>query len=278
MTKAFAPAKINLTLHVTGQRPDGYHLLDSLVVFADVGDQLVLTPGSALTIEVSGAFAAGVPLDARNLVWRAAVAAGWTGRIVLEKNLPHGAGLGGGSADAAAVLRSLFGDDVRSGIGLDAALALGADVPVCLSSAPQRMSGIGERLERVWPVPQLDLVLVNPGIHVATPEVFRALAWRDNPGMERCDGWSDRQNFVNWLAIQSNDLEPAACTAAPTITRALDALAGAQVARMSGSGATCFGLYRSAAAAQDAARQIGAQHPDWWVVATRTVGVGCASA
>ena len=120
-TEAFAPAKINLALHVTGQRADGYHLLDSLVVFADVGDRIALTPGDALSLDVTGPFAVGVPADARNLVWRAAQAAGWTGRIALEKNLPHGAGIGGGSSDAAAVLRMLG--------AAGAALSLGADVP-----------------------------------------------------------------------------------------------------------------------------------------------------
>ena len=147
--EAFAPAKINLTLHVTGRRADGYHLLDSLVVFADLGDRLWLDPGAQMSLEVSGPFADGVPRDDSNLVWRAAMAAGWRGAIRLEKNLPHGAGIGGGSADAAALLRALHGDDAMRVIGPEATLALGADVPVCLHTGPQRMRGIGEQLTRL---------------------------------------------------------------------------------------------------------------------------------
>lgn len=268
----FAPAKINLTLHVTGQRADGYHLLDSLVVFADVGDTLRLTAGPQMAIEVSGPFARGVPVDRRNLVWRALDAAGWSGLVQLDKQLPHGAGLGGGSADAAAVLRAICDDKVRDGIGLDAVLALGADVPVCLSSHPQRMQGIGERLSRIAPLPSLPLVLVNPGVAVSTPDVFGALTRRDNPCMDMCDGWPDETVFCNWLARQRNDLQQAACVLVPVIGDVLHALQGARLARMSGSGATCFGLYMSMDAATRAAQIIAQAHPGWWVVATRTTG------
>ena len=130
----FAPAKINLTLHVTGRRADGYHLLDSLVVFADTGDLLQLDPGPELALDVSGLFAGGVPADERNLVWKAAEGAGWTGHISLDKQLPHGAGIGGGSSDAAAVLRALAGQG--TGIPEDLSLSLGADVPVCMAARP----------------------------------------------------------------------------------------------------------------------------------------------
>ncbi|SMC65580.1 4-diphosphocytidyl-2-C-methyl-D-erythritol kinase [Primorskyibacter flagellatus] len=274
--EAFAPAKINLTLHVTGRRPDGYHLLDSLVVFGDVGDRLRLTPEPEMVLDVTGPFAAGVPVDRRNLIWHAAEAVGWTGRIELEKRLPHGAGLGGGSADAAAVLRSLCGADAAKVIGLDTALALGADVPVCLTPIPQRMQGIGERLRLVSPVPVLNLVLVNPGVQVATPEVFRALAQRENPEMPHCDGWTCEAQFINWLTRQRNDLEQPACDLAPAIRVALDALSGSLLARMSGSGATCFGIYETPAQAHETASEIAARHPDWWVVHTQTEGAGQA--
>lgn len=270
--EAFAPAKINLTLHVTGRRPDGYHLLDSLVVFGDVGDRLRLTPGPKMTLDVTGPFAAGVPMDRRNLIWRAAETAGWTGRIDLEKRLPHGAGLGGGSADAAAVLRCLCGPDAGDVVGLDTILALGADVPVCLSTMPQRMQGIGERLMPVRPLPMLNLVLVNPGAHVSTPDVFRLLAQRYNPEMPGCSGWSNQPRFIDWLAQQRNDLEQPASDLAPGIRSALDALSRSLLARMSGSGATCFGIYETAAKARDAASEIAARHPDWWVVHTQTKG------
>ncbi|MGD9861924.1 MAG: 4-(cytidine 5'-diphospho)-2-C-methyl-D-erythritol kinase [Pseudodonghicola sp.] len=270
-TEAFAPAKINLTLHVTGQRADGYHLLDSLVVFAGIGDRLRLAPAPEMSLAVTGRFAAGVPADPRNLVWRAAELAGVRLRITLEKSLPHGAGIGGGSSDAAAVLRT-FG-------GAGRAAELGADVPVCLSSAPQRMRGIGEDLVAVPGVPELSLVLVNPGVHVPTPAVFRALARKDNPGMGELPRWTGQSGFLSWLAAQRNDLEAPAIASAPAIRDALAALGGAggcELVRMSGSGATCFGVFDSDPAAQAAAARIAAARPDWWVQATRTGGSAAA--
>ncbi len=262
MTKAegFAPAKLNLTLHVTGQRADGYHLLDSLVVFADVGDRLTYASGAELRLSVTGAFAEGVPTDARNLVWQAAELCGWTGHISLEKNLPHGAGIGGGSSDAAAVLRDLGGP-------LSRAAELGADVPVCLSFVPQRMRGIGEVLDAAPAVPALDLVLVNPGVHVPTPEVFTALQQKENAPMEQIFPGGD---FPGWLAAQRNDLQAPAVACAPQITEALAALNDAQLVRMSGSGATCFGIYGDVASARAAADQIAKAHPNWWVQACRS--------
>lgn len=273
-TEGSAPAKINLTLHVIGQRADGYHLLDSLVVFADVGDRLWLTPGDAMSMEITGPFAQGVPADARNLVWRAAQAAGVTGHITLEKNLPHGAGLGGGSADAAALLRSLYGDRAEQGIGLEKTLTLGADVPVCMSAAPQRMQGVGEKLTYLWPIPELHMVLVNPRVAVPTPEVFKRLEGKQNAPMGAVPQTNDLSHFIDWLATQRNDLQPPAVAFAPLIDDTLSALDGARLVRMSGSGSTCFGIYDDAAAAADVAKAISATHPDWWVAAARTVGAG----
>lgn len=273
--EAFAPAKINLTLHVTGQREDGYHLLDSLVVFADVGDDLSLSEGSETRIEVSGPFAKGVPKDERNLVWRAAQAADWTGTIQLQKNLPHGAGIGGGSSDAAAVLRVLFGDDATQGIALEQALGLGADVPVCLHAGPQRMQGIGEQLTRIWPVPRLHLVLVNPGCHVPTPQVFRALQRRDNAPKAECGPWQDMAAFLGWLSQQRNDLEAPAISVQPVIGDVLQAIQSreaCQLARMSGSGATCFGVFPDITTRDQAADALRQSHPDWWIVPVDTVG------
>lgn len=266
-TEAFAPAKINLTLHVTGQRADGYHLLDSLVVFAAPGDRLWAEPAVQMSLTVSGPFAAGVPEDRRNLVWRAAELAGVMLDIRLEKNLPHGAGIGGGSSDAAAVLRA-FGGAAR-------AAELGADVPVCLSDAPQRMRGIGDELVVAAGVPALPLVLVNPGVHVPTPAVFRALARKDNPGMGELPRWPSLSAFLGWLGDQRNDLEAPALAAAPAIGAVLEVLrraAGCRLARMSGSGATCFGVFGSALEAEAAAGRIAAAHPDWWVQSTRSIG------
>ncbi|MEP4196685.1 MAG: 4-(cytidine 5'-diphospho)-2-C-methyl-D-erythritol kinase [Aliishimia sp.] len=257
-----APAKINLTLHVTGQRADGYHLLDSLVVFASLGDHIRVKDADAISIEVSGPFADGVPCDARNLVWRAAEMAGVTPHIQLEKNLPHGAGLGGGSSDAAAILRT-FG-------GQERAAELGADVPVCLNLIPQRMQGIGDVLAPV-PVCALDLVLVNPRVHVPTPDVFHALTTKTNSGMGELPDLTSYSSALAWLSQQRNDLETAALSVAAQIGDALDALKGADLMRMSGSGATCFGVYPTAAQAESAATAIGAAHPDWWVQATQTL-------
>lgn len=258
-SEVFAPAKINLTLHVTGQRADGYHLLDSLVAFADVGDVLRFSPGSGLDLEVTGPFAAGVPTDARNLVWRAAELVGFKGHIHLEKNLPHGAGIGGGSSDAAAVLRYM-GQSAR-------AATLGADVPVCLQPRPQRMRGVGACLEPLPDLPSCGLVLVNPGVAVPTVSVFDALAHKENPPMpEQVPAFETLDALCIWLAGQRNDLEAAACAQFPEIEAALGALDQALVARMSGSGSTCFGLFADAAGV---AEEIAAAHPDWWVVRTR---------
>lgn len=262
--EVFAPAKINLTLHVTGQRADGYHLLDSLVVFADVGDRLTIDPAPRMRLDVSGPFSVGVPTDARNLVWQAADLAGVPGHISLEKNLPHGAGIGGGSADAAALLRVL---------GAEAhALTLGADVPVCLLDVPQRMRGIGEDVAPVGGVPTLDLVLVNPGIHVPTPEIFKRLRSKGNMPMDARLHWSDRAAFLDWLTAQRNDLQIPAASGNPAIPAALKALKGAELARMSGSGSTCFGVFPDAKTARDAAARITQKQPQWWVRAVQTVG------
>lgn len=251
-----APAKINLTLHVTGQRSDGYHLLDSLVVFADIGDRLWLKAGRHMQITLTGPFAQGVPTDQRNLVWQAADLAGWTGHITLEKNLPHGAGIGGGSSDAAAVLRLLG--------GAGQAALLGADVPVCLSQNPQRMRGVGDVLVPLAPLPELEVILVNPQVILSTATVFSALDTKQNAPMpEVLPVFETPETFCNWLRGQRNDLERPARAMAPCIDAVLAALDTALLARMSGSGATCFGLYREGAA-HEAAR-IAKAHPDWWV-------------
>ena len=267
--EVFAPAKINLSLHVTGRRADGYHLLDSLVAYADIGDRLQITPGADLSLTVSGMFAKGVPQDARNLVWRAAAGAGWCGQIALEKSLPHGAGIGGGSSDAGALLNALAGQGVVFPDSL--ALSLGADVPVCMTASATRMQGIGEEITPVA-LPRLPALLVNPGVEVPTAAVFSALTSRDNAAMPAevplFDGVAD---CAGWLSAQRNDLEPAAIEVAPEIDRALSDLRrsrDALMARMSGSGSTCFALYPSMKAAHFAAYEIGAEHPDWWCVAT----------
>ncbi len=266
--EAFAPAKINLTLHVTGQRADGYHLLDSLVAFADVGDQLSLSSGPELSLSVTGEFSNGVPTDDRNLVWQAAEVAGWTGRIHLNKQLPHGGGVGGGSSDAAAVLRTV----TKGGEWPDSVpLSLGADVPVCVHAAAARMRGIGEQIEPMA-LPPLPALLVNPGIEVPTGPVFSALHSRDNAPMPaKIPAFKTPEDCATWLQVQRNDLEAPAISVAPDIAEVIAALEDtrdALMVRMSGSGSTCFALYPTLKAAHFAAYEIGAAQPGWWCRAT----------
>lgn len=261
--REFAPAKVNLALHVTGRRPDGYHLLDSLVVFCDVGDQITLSPGP-LSLSISGPFGAGLAADDDNLCLRAARLAGGTARISLEKHLPVASGIGGGSADAAAVLR---GFDARP----EHPEQLGADVPVCLAGIPCRMEGLGEIITPLHALPALHLVLVNPGQALSTPAVFKALAQRDNPAMpQTLPAFSDSASLIQFLGSTRNDLQAPAITLLPVIQDVLTAIGetGAALTRMSGSGATCFGLFSDADAAAQAAAKLAARHPDWWVVAT----------
>lgn len=270
-----APAKLNLALHVTGRRADGYHLLDSLVAFCAVGDVVRLHDApDAPPLTITGPFAAGLDPGPENLVRRALALAGAPGvHATLDKRLPVASGIGGGSADAAAVLRALA--RLRGGPmpSPGAVLALGADVPVCLAGRPARLRGIGETLSPVPALPPVWAVLANPGIAVPTPEVFRALACRENPPLpDPLPDWPDAAALAAWLACQRNDLEAPACGLAPVIAEVRAALAateGCLLARMSGSGATCFGLFAAGAPAEAAANRLGSAHPGWWVAAGR---------
>jgi 4-diphosphocytidyl-2-C-methyl-D-erythritol kinase len=266
-----AAAKVNLCLHVTGQRSDGYHLLDSLVVFAGLGDRLTFHAADDLRLTIGGPQAANLPLTDDNLILRAARAFGVArgAHIHLDKHLPIASGIGGGSADAAAALRGLAR---LWGVPLpDAAtvLALGADVPVCMAARAVRMAGIGQVLSAVPALPAAHLVLVNPGVAVPTPAVFRALASKANPPLPAIPRFASLPDFAIWLATQRNDLEPPAMALAPVIASAKAAIAaqpGCLLARMSGSGATCFGLFTTADQAELAAQAI--QRPGWWVAAS----------
>ena len=260
--RVFAPAKINLTLHVTGQTKAGYHLLHSLVVFADVGDSVQLLPAPDIALDITGPFAKGLPKGPENLVWRAAEAAGCGVHIALEKNLPPSSGIGGGSSDAAAVLRGMRAVQGAVHPDPDTVLKLGADVPACLLARPLIMTGIGEGLTET-PWPDMHAVLVNPGVEVPTAPVFQKLSQKDNAPMDDLN----TQDPLAWLAAQRNDLEAPAIAIAPIIATVLDALTatGAQLARMSGSGATCFGLYQDAIKATAAAQQMSKAQPNWWV-------------
>ncbi|MGI3778636.1 MAG: 4-(cytidine 5'-diphospho)-2-C-methyl-D-erythritol kinase [Janthinobacterium lividum] len=281
----FAPAKVNLFLHVTGRRADGYHLLDSLVAFAGTGDVLRARFDGALSLAVEGPFAAGLPAPdagaAENLVLRAARAlSALTGQVpraalVLDKRLPVASGIGGGSADAAASLRllqSLWGVAPHPDELAALALRLGADVPVCLASRPARMQGVGELLSAVPPLPPLGLVLVNPGVAVSTRAVFEARAasaggagpFGARPAPSLPAGWADAAALAGWLGGTGNDLEDAALALCPPVGAVLAALRarpGCLLARMSGSGATCFALFADAGEAERAA---AALPQEWW--------------
>jgi 4-diphosphocytidyl-2-C-methyl-D-erythritol kinase len=265
----FAPAKVNLALHVTGRRADGYHLLDSLVVFAGVGDRVSAEPAPALSLTITGPQAEALTVADDNLCLRAARLMPGAFRLTLDKHLPVASGIGGGSADAAATLRliaRLTGQPLPSAAEV---LRLGADVPVCLAGQPVRMTGIGEGLRPLaHPLPPAWLVLVNPGKAVSTPEVFRALDRRDNAPMQALPRLRDAGELAAWVAMLRNDMEPAATRLLPVIAevrRALSAQPGCLLSRMSGSGATCFGLFADPLSANAAARAIGAAQPAWWV-------------
>ena len=279
-----APAKINLALHVTGQRVDGYHLLETLVTFTEAGDTIRIRDADADSFSISGPFGdllrAGDGGD--NLVTRAkdllrnALAS--TGQpappvaIHLEKNLPVASGIGGGSADAAATVRGLL-RHWRAGIAPDTlasmALTLGADVPMCLESRSLIARGIGEDIEPVTDLPELSMVLANPLKAVSTPEIFRRLQNKTNPPLPASAtiGWMD------FLAQSRNDLQPPAQALLPEIGEIIGLLSqeGAALVRMSGSGATCFGIFHSLEAARKAETSLRKKRPGWYFQATRTI-------
>ncbi|MBT6094509.1 MAG: 4-(cytidine 5'-diphospho)-2-C-methyl-D-erythritol kinase [Rhodospirillaceae bacterium] len=276
----FAPAKINLYLHVTGRRADGYHELESLVVFADVGDRIMATADDGLSLEITGPQSSELSAAADNLVLRAAealrarVGGGLGARITLEKNLPVSSGIGGGSADAAAAIKALSrlwhihpAQHDLSGLALD----LGADVPVCLAGRTALMSGIGEQLTFVELPTALPAVMVNPGVAISTPAVFKARrgAFSDIGDMGTVpEGIAE---IAAMLSASHNDLEAPAMELAPgvgTVLVALNAVEDCLLARMSGSGATCFGIFADESAASMAAATLRSLHPDWWIADT----------
>ncbi|KQV43722.1 MULTISPECIES: 4-(cytidine 5'-diphospho)-2-C-methyl-D-erythritol kinase [unclassified Rhizobium] len=284
-----APAKINLALHVIGQKPDGYHLLESIVTFADRGDRIGFSRAEIDRFTVSGPFAADIPADgavaAGNLVIKArdglrrllaqrGLAAAPV-HLHLEKNLPVTSGIGGGSADAAATLHGLMAlwDAPLSDPAFEAALAvlaveLGADVPICLRGKPLVARGIGEDTETLANFPAFPMLLVNPRVPVSTPAIFRALTTKTNPPLALPGGNPPAQQWLVALSAMRNDLEPPARQLEPVIATVSQALSdsGALFARMSGSGATCFGLFADMAARDRAAAALSKQHPDWYVL------------
>lgn len=279
-----APAKINLALHVTGRREDGYHLLDSLVTFAEDGDELTFEPADSDSFRVVGRFGPelsgddNLVLKARDLLRAALDECGQPHggvSIVLDKSLPIASGIGGGSADAAATLRGLlrlWKAQLPAETLQQIALQLGADVPMCLASTPLRARGIGETIEKV-DMPSVPLVLVNPLKPVSTPEIFRSLELRDNEPIGEIAAAAEGSPWMQSLSILRNDLQPPAEALVPEIAEACDLLRQslAGFVRMSGSGATCFGLYETEAAAMKAALALSAYRPNWYVLLTRTV-------
>lgn len=263
-----APAKVNLTLHVTGKRADGYHLLDSLVTFAEVGDRLICRKSDSLSLTIAGPFARGLEGEG-NLVLKAAELLGVTADITLEKHLPVAAGIGGGSADAAAALHALTDLYNMPLPPPEAQLTLGADVPACVQGGYLRMRGIGEDIEVLDTHPlTIPMVLVNPGVSVPTAKVFGKLNLNKalTISADIIPPYDDA--FIDWLAEQRNDLEAPALDLAPVIGDVLAALRsteGVGLARMSGSGATCFALYPDERDAAKAVDDLKARFPKWWV-------------
>ncbi|SDF51767.1 4-(cytidine 5'-diphospho)-2-C-methyl-D-erythritol kinase [Bosea robiniae] len=280
-----ARAKVNLDLRVLGRRADGYHELESLVAFAGVGDTLSLDPGADLSLTLAGPRSKGLAADDGNLVLRAArsLAAARPGlrlgRFHLVKRLPVASGIGGGSADAAAALRLLArlngiapGDPILR----EVATQVGADVSVCLDSRARLMAGIGEKLGPVLRLPPLFGVLVNPGVGVETVGVFRALGLKagevtSEARAQNLAAPASAADLLGYLATTSNDLAAPAQRGAPVIGEALDRLAalpGCRLARMSGSGATCFALFDDCASSAAAAKALQRERPGWWVKPT----------
>ena len=282
-----AAAKINLYLHVTGVREDGYHTLDSLIAFAGVHDTITLTPASDIRLTVAGPFAGGLDAGGDNLVSKAVVllqhAANIDGgaAMVLEKNLPVASGIGGGSADAAAALAGLarlWGLDSTALNIQELGLSLGADVPVCVFGRTAFIDGIGELISPAATLPPAWLVLVNPGTQVSTPAVFQA--YHERGAGEGGDiirfnqPPASAQALAEYLHTRRNDLDDAAIGLQPVICDVLESLQRADqvlLARMSGSGATCFGLFADADGASRAAVKISQRQPAWWVQATTLI-------
>ena len=271
-----ACAKINLFLHVGAKRADGFHPLQSLAVFTAMGDALAMEPAFDLSLTIEGPFAKGLDGEGDNLVLRAARALDTRGaKLTLTKNLPVASGIGGGSADAAAALRGLnqlwnLGRDEAALQGI--AAGLGSDIPACLLSATCFMEGRGEVLRAAQSVPHVPMLLVNPGVAVPTKDVFAALGERSGVEMALPQGrFADTADLLRFLETTRNDLEEPARRIQPVIGDVLKAicdLPGALMARMSGSGATCFGIFADDDCAARAANILKSAHPDWWIAPT----------
>jgi 4-diphosphocytidyl-2-C-methyl-D-erythritol kinase len=271
LNKQLAKAKINLCLHVTGQNTEGYHLLDSLVAFANYGDELVFHDNEKIEIVSEGKFGkdlSNIKIQ-KNIIFKTLKSLNLSSgvKIKLQKNLPVSAGIGGGSADAAATLRGIF-QQKNIPFPPDDGLALGADVPVCIKSTTQRMQGIGEKLTDVKVFPKLAAVLVNSGDKVSTSVIFKLLKNKVNQDIGNLP--NKKMTFtqtVHYLSELRNDLELPAFELIPNIKNVITLLnnSGSSLSRMSGSGATCFGLFADFELAKSAANNISTDNPNWWV-------------
>ncbi len=284
MIEEKACAKINLDLFVTGKRVDGYHLLDSLVVFSEFGDKISVTSAPELSLDVTGPYAEAVPTDRSNLVLQAAIALQKAlnlsdGAIItLEKNIPAAAGVGGGSTDAAATLRALmvlWGVSMAQKDLMALCLSLGADIPVCMVSESSIMSGVGEGLYPVPNMPHFGILLVNPGVSLSTPVVFkmRDEKFSEKPLRDFLDHPMNQEDFLTYSRTQQNDLYDAACKIAPIVRDVvgeIGKLEGCLLSRMSGSGATCFGLFKTAQEAEEAEKALKLRDLGWWVKSSVT--------
>ena len=285
VVREIAPAKVNLFLHVVGKRPDGYHLLESLIAFASDGDIVTARPAEDLSLTITGTFAGPLQTETDNLVLRAARALGSIldvaprVSLTLNKALPVAAGVGGGSADAAATIRALcrlWGQQPEDSLLLEIATRLGADVPVCLRSQTAYVSGIGERIQALGLWPAIPAILVNPNVPLSTAAVFKArtgpFSAPDACDQRRLERVGRSSEVIGLLRTLRNDLDAPARRIEPAVAGVLGALQTQDriaLARMSGSGATCFGLFEDDAARDAAARHLAMEYPEWWILPTR---------
>ena len=270
MISEFAPAKINLSLHLVGQKSNGYHLLDSIVSFVNVGDNISIAPGKFGNLKVVGPFAKDLPNANNNLVLKAARLFGniKLSQITLEKNIPVTSGIGGGSADAAATVRLFSKFYNKPEPPIEKLISLGSDVPVCMQKGIVRMMGVGEEIINLSPAPKVGILLVNPRKALSTAKVFSAVKEKNNSGLNlQGSGEKSLNSWFDWINSMRNDLTASAIDLIPDIRFILDKLItceGAKVIRMSGSGATCFALFEDFDLLQDAKLKILKECPSFW--------------
>ena len=283
MLEEKASAKVNLCLQVVGQKSNGFHLLDSIVGFTEFGDHLSFKKSDELELTAKGAFSDQIPLDKSNLILKAAellrkinnIKTG--AHITLTKNLPPSAGLGGGSSDAAATIRGLsrlWGTDLPE---IDDLMKIGSDLPVCINQKTQHMKGFGEVLEEINTFPNLPILLVNPLKKVSTQTVFRMLKNKKNPPLSKYEKlFQAKKDWINWLLLQRNDLMEPAVKVEPVISEVLRLISkqiSVEKVSMSGSGATCFGIFENKHDCDLAMKRVRLERPDWWSVSTEIISI-----